>query len=171
MISHLTSFLTLVLSAYVLYLIIHNSFGNQTEGFQDPPKYDPNDPSLYDKPVSPESDLPGYNSKKIALRKPIESKINHIGGTSNPSRPYDLKGRSILKKDLDLENKYLAKEKVDLGGFNFLYPKTHSQVDTVSLHTKNRKVQMRTEPPNPRLDMDPWSYKKLNPDWHKNRKE
>jgi len=145
MISNFTTLLTLALSAYVLFLIIHNSFGLQ-EGFQDPQANDQED---------------------LLLRKPLENDVSFLGSTNTNRfvRPYDLEKKSILKSSDTNLNKYLSKKKENLEGFNFLFAGRHSQVDSVGTSSKNKKMQLRTEPPNPRLDQDPWTSKKINLDW------
>jgi hypothetical protein len=165
---------TLLLVAYVLYIIINNGFDQSIkEGFntdnesdnqdyiaRDPPKYDPNDPDVFNKPYD-ESKIIDGNDKNISnLRKPINHKLNNI--ITEPSylgRPYRLDKKSILKQVDDNENKYLKKEMNSLENLNFLYPKNHSQTDFSGIHSRQKNVNVRSTPLNPRSDQKPLTIK------------
>jgi flagellar basal body rod protein FlgC len=166
MINNFTRLLTLLTAAYVLYIIMHNGLNgkeNIREGFEDkiadPLEYDPNDPNVFDQPFDESKIIDGNYPNTINLRKPIEYNSENI--KKEPSylgRPYRLDRKSILKKTED-DNKYLKKEQTNLENLNFLYPKSHSQTNFSGIHSHQKNVQIRTEPPNPRSNQNPWSIK------------
>jgi hypothetical protein len=163
MLNNFSEILTLLLLGYVLYIIIYNGFGDKNkEGFEDavdPPEYDPNDPEVFNKPYDKSKIIDGKYSDSINLRESIKYELENIKKEdSYTSRPYRLDKKSILKPT-DVDNKYLKKEDSNLGNLNFLYPKSHSQTDFSGIHSKQKNVHLRADPPNPRSDQKPFTIK------------
>ncbi len=144
------SFLVIIIFGYVLYMIITNNFINQSgnnnnlrEDFSNPSDYDP-----YDKKYKP---VLNQNVSDIYNRK-IKSEC----------LPYSVNYQP--KEDVSTSLKNFKEGVESFEGRNFLYAKQHSQVDNVGIH-KQKKVDIRPEPINPQLGVDPWTQSIVNIGW------
>ena len=145
------NFLIILLLCYVLYIIIRKNFinnsnnlnldSNITEGFAVPVDYDP-----YDKKYKP---ILKQNVSDIYNRK-----------IKTECLPYSID----YKPEEEKQFKELKPGIESFEGRNFLYAKQHSQVDNVGIQ-KQKKVDIRPEPINPQLGVDPWTQSIVNIDW------
>ena len=57
----------------------------------------------------------------------------------------------------------------ELAGKNFLEPGVNINIDTVGQSLKNANYQIRSEPPNPILNVSPWNVATVTPDLTRRR--
>ena len=55
--------------------------------------------------------------------------------------------------------------KGDLGNINLLKAGYHIGIDTIGQSLRNANLQIRSEPPNPQLNIGPWNQSTIEPDF------
>ncbi len=156
---NINTLLIIIILGYVLYLIIINNFNTSQnivynselkEGFTDSENKRP----------PPESNDEYSKTYKSVLTTNVDDICDRK--TKGYCLPYELNKvpeKIVLK---ELENgveKFTDK--------NFLFPKHHSQVDTVGNKKNYRNNQPRPEPVNPQVGVNPNSQSTINFDWKK----
>jgi hypothetical protein len=146
-----SSIFIILISFYGLYLIIQYRFstGNTSivEGF----KAVPQDSDPYDKRFKP------------VLNQTVNDICNRK--VKSDCLPYPIDYRPEEKRFEELKA-----GKNNIEGRNFLFAKHHSQIDNVGTFKKNKKVDIRPEPINPQLGVDPWTQSIVNVAWNKDEK-
>lgn len=136
---------------YLLYLTISDRFINKhnLEGFE-----------------SKNQDIKGYDPNSINLRKKMNQDISMVGDSKVDENCLPFRTDQIPGKKTTLQDdNYLIEEKNDLKGHNFLYPGYHSQNNTYGISSKNKKQDLRAEPVNPQLGVDPWTQSRISVDY------
>ncbi len=150
--------LFIIIIGYILYKILINRYPientktlDSLENFSNPSSYDP-----YDKKYKP------------VLKQKVDDICNRK--IKNYCLPYSVNynpGEKENENEIEFEN---PKEGVEsFEGRNFLYAKQHSQIDNVGI-TRKKKVDIRPEPINPQLGVDPWTQSIVNINWSKDEK-
>ena len=80
------------------------------------------------------------------------------GGMDNPA--------DLLPKDRNSEWAQLNPQgKGDMANINFLKAGYHMGIDTVGQTLRNPNLQIRSEPPNPQVNVGPWNLSTIEPDF------
>lgn len=165
-----TNTLVIFIIGYFLYLIISDKFNtnlNIKEGFTTTNNNDnknknvePIGNDIYDKRYKPVLE---QNVKDLYERSfnPSCLPIN-----KNNYKPSELEKQKEKQKQ---KQKFKNNKGIDnLLGQNFLNAKHHSQVDKVGNFKGNKKVDIRPEPINPQVGVNPSSQSVINIDWNNN---
>ena len=117
-----------------------------------------------------------YGSEKMSQnRNKAYSNGSSVGGSSQPSGmglPSSCtKGSSqnpadLLPKDNNSQWAQLNPAgKGDLANINLLKAGYHIGIDTVGQTLRNANLQIRSEPPNPQVNVGPWNLSTIEPDF------
>lgn len=157
------SILILLFVCYVIYLIFNYisdknlsgselMSGGMNSAYKNKNKNDP----------APSEAL-GDNST-FASAVGIQSQMVQTGGTcSNPNiqNPSDL----LPKNNNSQWSELNPAGKGELANINFLKAGYHIGIDTIGQSLRNANLQIRSEPPNPQLDVGPWNQSTITPDF------
>ncbi len=163
-----TNTLIIFIIGYFLYLIINHRFKNVNEGFTitptptltststptQTPKNTSNEPignDIYDKRYKPVLD----QNVKDLYERPFNPGCLPFNKIDNSS-------------DLNENNTEIDKGIDNLLGKNFLNARHHTQIDKVGNFKGNKKVDIRPEPINPQVGVNPSSQSVINVDWNNN---
>lgn len=159
------SILILLFVCYVLYIIFNyvsnkSSPGSELMSSGMNPAYG-NKNGAGSGPVP--SDALGENST-FASANGIQSQMVQTSGTcSNPNiqNPSELLPKSGNSQWSELN----PSGKGELANINFLNAGYHIGIDTIGQSLRNANLQIRSEPPNPQLNVGPWNQSTITPDF------
>jgi len=161
-----TNTLVIFIIGYFLYLIITNKFKNLNikEGFI-------TTPTNTTRPTNNTNIEPIGNDIYDKRYKPVlEQNVRDL--YQRPFNPSCLPINKNNYKPSELENQkqnFINNEGINnLLGQNFLNAKHHTQIDKVGNFKGNKKVDIRPEPINPQVGVNPSSQSVINIDWNNN---
>lgn len=117
-----------------------------------------------------------YNNKQPSGPQPSETLgQNETYASVNGQNPTQLKAGNfnkpniqnpadLLPKDNNSQWAQLNKPSGNQDGTNFLKAGYHTGINTVGNSLRNANLQLRSEPPNPQLNVGPWSNTTIEPD-------
>ncbi len=160
-----TNTLIIFIIGYFLYLIINHRFKNVNEGFTITPT-----------PTSIPTSIPTNNNNIEPIGNDIYDKRykpvldqNVKDLYERPFNPGCLPFNKIdNSSDLNENNTEIDKGIDNLLGKNFLNARHHTQIDKVGNFKGNKKVDIRPEPINPQVGVNPSSQSVINVDWNNN---
>ena len=88
------------------------------------------------------------------------------GVPSSCSQPNVQNPADLLPKDSNSQwNELNPSGKGDLANVNLLKAGYHIGIDTIGQSLRNANLQIRSEPPNPQLNVGPWNSSTISPDY------
>ena len=162
----------LVIGLAILVIIINKVFTNKNGRFNGMEKYGPNQNNAYNNPSSKNSiKRPSFIPSQPLNQNNSFGSINGMKTTQNfpvsgnsktkPQNPNDL-----LPRDKNSEwAKLNPSGKGELSNINLLKAGYHIGIDTVGQTLRNANLQIRSEPPNPQLNVGPWNQSTITPDF------
>jgi hypothetical protein len=161
------SILILLVALYVIYLI-YNYVSNKTSYGPERMTQGMNSAYSNQQQGSPGGPVPsnpsGQNEVFSSVNGVQSSIIPASGQCSNPSmtNPSDLLPISSPNSQWSELN---PSGKGELSNINFLKAGYHIGIDTIGQSLRNANLQLRSEPPNPQLNVGPWNQSTITPDF------
>jgi hypothetical protein len=156
--------LFVIVVLYGLYMLFNNlnakgSYGNESMAQDRKKAYSDSSSPMGPQPAQ-ESGNEVYSSVGSSMQtsgQGVPSSCN----SANSSNPSDL-----LPKDTNSQWAQLNPAgKGDLANINLLKAGYHIGIDTVGQTLRNANLQIRSEPPNPQVNVGPWNLSTIEPDF------
>jgi hypothetical protein len=159
-----TNTLVIFIIGYFLYLIISNKFKNLNinEGFTVTPNNN-NNTNIEQEPIG--NDIYDKRYKPVLEQNVKDLYERPFNPSCLPINKNNYKPSEIEKQKQNFTNNNGIN---NLLGQNFLNAKHHSQIDKVGNFKGNKKVDIRPEPINPQIGVNPSSQSVINIDWNNN---
>lgn len=144
----------------VKYLSSKGNFGQESLNSNINNVYKNNQQNVEDE-VKPSEESLGKINEYVAMDGSNENLMipsSCSGNTQNPSE--------LLPKDVNNEwAKLNPSGKGELSEVNLLKAGYHIGIDTIGQSLRNANLQIRSEPPNPQLNVGPWNQSTITPDF------
>jgi hypothetical protein len=156
--NHILVILGAIVLVYAVYTYSDQKFVMPSESLLS----DPNDRQISSgAQVAPVVGAPGANGFSSVNAMTGQGGVPHAGANSMPvANPADLLPR-------DTNNQWGSLNPAgsgDLSGQNLLSATFLTGIDTIGNTMKNANLQLRSEPPNPQLNVGPWNQSTFAPD-------
>ena len=145
---------------YGLYMLYNNlnakgSYGNESMSQDRKKAYSNN------APMGPQPAQESGNEVYSSVGGSTQNGSQGMSTSANSSNPADL-----LPKDTNSQWAQLNPAgKGDLANINLLKAGYHIGIDTVGQTLRNANQQIRSEPPNPQVNVGPWNLSTIEPDF------
>ncbi len=151
--------LAYVVYAFAGYLGAKGAAGSETQAVMQQ-QYKTND--MYSAGVKPSE--PSGQNEVFASANGVQTSMPGI--PSSCSKPNIDNPAELLPKDANSQWAQLNPSgKGELANINFLKAGYHIGIDTVGQSLRNANLQIRSEPPNPQLNVGPWHNSTIEPDF------
>ena len=153
-----------IIVLYGLYMLYNNLMSKGSSGSE---KMSQGRPSAYNNSSAPSGPQPAQESGNEVYSSVGGSSANGMGlppscsPNGSSQNPADL-----LPKDTNSQWAQLNPAgKGDLANINLLKAGYHIGIDTVGQTLRNANLQIRSEPPNPQVNVGPWNLSTIEPDF------
>jgi hypothetical protein len=165
-----TNTLVIFIIGYFLYLIISDKFNNKLnikEGFTTANDNDNDNNNKNIEPIG--NDIYDKRYKPVLEQNVKDLYEREFNPSCLPINKNNYKPSELEKEKEKQKQKFKNNKGIDnLLGQNFLNAKHHSQIDKVGNFKGNKKVDIRPEPINPQVGVNPSSQSVINIDWNNN---
>jgi len=149
------------ISLFAKYLSSKGSIGYETNAMM---------PEQYQKP-NPVNNTAGVRPSEPLGQNEVFASANGVqtsmpGIPSSCSQPNIQNPAELLPKDSNSQWAQLNPSgKGDLANVNLLKAGYHIGIDTIGQTLRNANLQIRSEPPNPQMNVGPWNQSTIEPDF------